>query len=210
MLFGLFFGRLLCGFVCPFGFVQDLLAKIPVKRRKVPEKIDRPARYIKYGMLAGVLVLPALVSAAGGAASPYFCKFFCPAGTLEGGLPLLLADGRLRSLAGALLGWKAFVLLAVVLGSVFIPRFFCRYFCPLGAFYSLFSRFSLYQLKLNEPACIGCGRCEAVCPMAVRVTAGKDDGECIRCGKCRDACPAGAICLGFERESAETSPDSEF
>ncbi len=208
MLFGLVFGRLLCGFVCPFGFVQDLLAKIPVKRRKVPEKIDRPARYIKYGMLAGVLVLPALVSAAGGAASPYFCKFFCPAGTLEGGLPLLLADGRLRSLAGALLGWKAFVLLAVVLGSVFIPRFFCRYFCPLGAFYSLFSRFSLYQLKLNEPACIGCGRCEAVCPMAVRVTAGKDDGECIRCGKCRDACPAGAICLGFERESGDVSADS--
>ena len=210
MLFGLAFGRLLCGFVCPFGFVQDLLAKIPVKRRKVPENIDRPARYVKYLLLVAVLVLPAAVSAfSGKTASPYFCKFFCPAGTLEGGLPLLLADGRLRSLAGALFGWKAFVLAAVLLGSLFIPRFFCRYFCPLGAFYSLFSRFSLYQMKLDEEKCIGCGRCEAVCPMSVRVTEGKDGSECIRCGKCADACPAGAICLGFELESAETSPDSK-
>jgi polyferredoxin len=198
MLCGLAFGRLLCGFVCPFGFLQDLLAKIPVKRKAVPERIDRPARYIKYIALAVVLVLPAAVSAAGRAASPYFCKFFCPAGTLEGGLPLLLADGRLRSLAGALFGWKALVLAAVLAGSVLIPRFFCRYFCPLGAFYSLFARFSLYQLKLDASKCIGCGQCEAVCPMAVRVTAGKDGGECIRCGKCRDHCPAEAICMGFE------------
>ena len=200
MLFGLVFGRLLCGLACPFGLVQDLLARIPVRKRRVPEHIDRPARKIKYVLLACVLVLPAAVSAAkGAAASPYFCKYFCPAGTLEGGLPLLLADPKLRSMAGGLFTWKAAVLLAVILGAVLIPRFFCRYLCPLGAFYSLFSKFSLYRMELDASSCIGCGRCEEACPMAVGVTRELEGSrECIRCGRCRAACPAGAIRGGFE------------
>ena len=195
MLFGLFFGRLLCGFACPFGLLQDLLAKIPVRKRKVPEKIDRPARRLKYVLLAAVLVLPAVVSAAkGSAASPYFCKYFCPAGTLEGGLPLLLANADLRAMAGALFSWKLLVLILVVAGSVFLPRFFCRYLCPLGAFYSLFHRFSFCRMELDRQSCIGCGRCEEACPMAVRVTQELERSpECIRCGRCKEVCPTGAI-----------------
>ena len=194
MLFGLVFGRLLCGFVCPFGFLQDLLHKIPTKKVKVTAKIDRPARKIKYVLLACVLVLPALVSfAADTAASPYFCKYFCPAGTLEAGIPLLLSNASLRAAAGVLFGWKLLVLLAVILGSMLIPRFFCRYFCPLGAFYSLFNRFSVYQLLVDGSSCIGCGRCEENCPMGVNIAEEAGCGECIRCGKCKAVCPAGAI-----------------
>ena len=195
MLFGLVFGRLLCGFACPFGWIQDLLARIPVRRRKVPGKIDRPARKLKYVALAAVLILPATVSAVkGSAASPYFCKYLCPAGTLEGGVPLLLANANLRAMAGALFTWKALVLAAVLIGAVLIPRCFCRYLCPLGAFYSLFNRFALYRLELDASSCIGCGKCEEVCPMAVRVTQELEcSGECIRCGKCKAICPAGAI-----------------
>ena len=195
MLFGLAFGRLLCGFVCPFGLVQDLLARIPIQRKKVPERIDRPARKLKYALLAAVLILPAAVSAAkGAAASPYFCKYFCPAGTLGGGLPLLLANADLRALAGALFTWKALVLVTVLAGAVLVPRFFCRYLCPLGAFYSLFNRFALVRMELDASSCIGCGKCEDVCPMAVRVTQELAcSGECIRCGKCKAVCPAGAI-----------------
>ena len=195
MLFGLAFGRLLCGFACPFGWIQDLLSRIPVRRKKVPEKIDRPARKLKYAALAAVLILPAAVSAVkGSAASPYFCKYLCPAGTLEGGIPLLLANANLRAMAGALFTWKALVLAAVLLGAIFVPRCFCRYLCPLGAFYSLFNRFALYRLTLDRSSCIGCGKCEEVCPMAVRVTQELEcTGECIRCGKCKAVCPAGAI-----------------
>jgi polyferredoxin len=212
MLFGLVFGRLLCGFACPFGFVQDLLAKIPVRKRTVPERIDRPARKLKYVLLACVLVLPAAVSAAkGAAASPYFCKYLCPAGTLEGGLPLLLANPNLRALAGALFSWKAFVLAVVAAGAVFIPRFFCRYLCPLGAFYSLFNRFALYRMEWDASSCTGCGTCEQVCPMAVRVTQELAcSGECIRCGKCKAVCPAGAISSRFDvpaRKPAEEAKE---
>ena len=212
MLFGLVFGRLLCGFACPFGLLQDLLARIPVRRRKVPENIDRPARKLKYVLLACVLILPAAVSAAkGAAASPYFCKYLCPAGTLEGGVPLLLANANLRAMAGALFTWKAVVLAAVIAGAVLIPRFFCRYLCPLGAFYSLFSRFALYRMELDASSCIGCGKCEEVCPMAVRVTRElADSPECIRCGRCKAVCPAGAICAGFELPGVNKKGSAEF
>jgi len=207
MLFGLVFGRLLCGFACPFGLAQDLLSHLPVRKRKVPEAIDRPARKIKYVILAGVLILPAAVSAAAdSAAAPYFCKYFCPAGTLEGGIPLLLANPGLRALAGFLFSWKALVLAAVIAGAVFVPRFFCRYFCPLGAFYGLFNRFALARLQLDASSCIGCGKCEEVCPMAVKVTEELTRStECIRCGKCKAACPAGAISMDvcFRKQKTE-------
>lgn len=193
MLFGILLGRLVCGFLCPFGLVQDLLGRIPVRKIRVPEKIDRPARKIKYVVLALLILLPVL-SATG---VPYFCKYLCPAGTLEGGIPLTAADPALRALRGALYYWKVFLLVIILAAAVFIPRCFCRYLCPLGAFYSFFNRFSLYRMELDREACVDCHRCEEVCPMQVKVTEALDSGECIRCGRCRAACPAGAIRCGI-------------
>lgn len=203
MLLGVVFGRLICGFACPFGFLQDMAARLPVRKLKIPERADRLARRIKYLMLAAVLILPAAVSAAHGIASPYFCKYFCPAGTLEGGLPLLLANDNLRQMAGAIFTWKFFILVAVITGSVLVERFFCRYFCPLGAAYSLFNRFAFYRMELDSAKCVSCGRCEAVCPMAVKVTEDINGAECIRCGKCRDVCPTDAIRSGFSAASCD-------
>ena len=97
MLFGILLGRAVCGFLCPFGLVQDLLAKIPVKKRRVPRRIDRPARYLKYVVLALLIMIPVL-SRYG---EPVFCKYLCPAGTLEAGIPLMIADPALRALRGA-------------------------------------------------------------------------------------------------------------
>ena len=194
MLFGVLLGRLACGFLCPFGFLQDLLAKLPVKKRKVPKKIDRVLRLLKYAvLLVFVLLLPVFLVDKYGAGAPWFCKLICPAGTLEGGVPLLLGDERLRALAGWLFSWKALVLLAVLLGAVWIPRFFCRYLCPLGAIYGLFNRFSLSRMALDKEKCVGCKACEKTCPMAVDVTKEINSAECIRCGKCKAACPTGAI-----------------
>lgn len=198
MLFGLVMGRLICGFLCPFGWIQDLLTRIPIKKATLPSRVDKSLRYLKYVVLVVfVLLLPAFLTDRFGVAPPYFCKFICPAGTLEGGVPLVLLNGELRHLAGGVFFWKLFLLLAILVSAVLIPRSFCRYLCPLGALYSLFNRFSLYRMELDRAKCVGCKKCEQACPMAVEVTKDINSGECIRCGRCRAACPADAISCGF-------------
>jgi Polyferredoxin len=199
MLFGIILGRVICGLLCPFGLVQDLLYKIPVRKLTVPKKADRPARYLKYVvLLVLVILLPAFAVTKAGAALPYFCKYMCPAGTLGGGIPLMIAEPALQKLTGMLFDWKILVLAVVVIASMLIPRPFCRYLCPLGAFYSLFHKFGFFQMHLDKNKCIGCKECEYSCPMAVEVTKSLCSPECIRCGKCKSVCPAGAISSGFE------------
>lgn len=198
MLFGVALGRAVCGLMCPFGLVQDLLHKLPLPKLNVPEWLDRPARYVKYGVLALLVVgLPALLGLGGGVASPLFCKYLCPAGTLEGGIPLLAANPSLRQAAGALFSWKVLVLAAILGLSAAVHRPFCKYLCPLGAFYALFHRFSFYQMGLDKAKCVGCKQCERSCPMGVEVTKSIQSPECIRCGKCKAVCPAGAISSGW-------------
>lgn len=198
MLFGIVLGRVVCGLLCPFGLVQDLLHKIPLPKLNVPKKIDRPARSIKYIVLLVLVIgLPAFAVTKTGVMPPYFCKYVCPAGTLGGGIPLLIADPALRKLTGALFHWKLLVLAVVVVASMLIHRPFCRYLCPLGAFYSLFNRFSFFRMRLDEKKCIGCKKCENSCPMAVEVTKNINSLECIRCGRCKSVCPTGAITSGF-------------
>ena len=199
MLFGTLLGRLICGLLCPFGFVQDILYKIPSPKINVPEKADKFLRYIKYAvLLIFVMILPAFAVNEFGIGEPWFCKYICPAGTLEGGLPLVLLNEKLRGLAGNLFSRKVGVMIFMLAGAVFIGRSFCRYFCPLGAFYSLFNKFSIYRMNVDEHKCISCGKCEKICPMAVKVTRDINCGECIRCGKCRAACPTDAITGGFD------------
>ena len=170
MLFGVVLGRAACGLLCPFGLVQDLLHKIPVRKVRIPKRIDRPARYVKYGILLTlVILLPAFAPTETGIAPPYFCQYICPAGTLGGGIPLLLANPSLRQAAGALFQWKALALAAVVIASTVIHRPFCKYLCPLGAFYALFNRFSFFQMRLDESRCVGCGRCEQHCPQGIAI-----------------------------------------
>ena len=197
-LFGVALGRAVCGLLCPFGLVQDLLHKIPLPKIKVPKRIDRPARYLKYGVLLVLVIgLPAFAVTEMGVRMPYFCKYLCPAGTLEGGIPLMIADPALRELAGGLFSWKVLVLAVILAASMVIHRPFCRYLCPLGAFYALFNRFSFFQMSVERDRCVGCGMCERICPMEVEAVRNINSPECIRCGKCRAGCPAGAISSGF-------------
>lgn len=207
MLFGVILGRAVCGLLCPFGLVQDLLHKIPVPKGTVPRRLDRPARYLKYGVLAVlVILLPAFLVTDTGIVPPLFCKYLCPAGTLGGGVPLLVSDPNLRKVAGALFGWKALVLAAILTASAFVHRPFCKYLCPLGAFYALFNRFSFFQMRLDQGKCVGCGTCEAACPMQVDVTRDINSPECIRCGRCKAVCPTGAVSWGF---SGSPGPKAE-
>lgn len=195
--FGSLFGRFVCGFLCPFGFVQDLLYRIPAKKLGT-FGADKPLRYLKYAvLLVLVILLPALIRNAADVGTPWFCKLLCPAGTLGGGIPLMLLDGQLRAQAGLLFFWKLFVLLALILLSVFLYRPFCKYLCPLGAAYALFNRISLYQLRVDKSKCTHCGQCASTCRMGVEPEKRPRDGECIRCGDCVTSCPAGALSAGF-------------
>lgn len=194
ILIGTLVGRIVCGFLCLFGFFQDLLYKIPVSKLRVPKKIDRPLRRLKYAILAlFVILLPIALTDQFGLSDPFFCKYICPVGTLEAGLPLLIKNESLRQIAGLLLNWKLLIATAVIVTSMSIYRPFCKYICPLGAFYSVFNRISVVKLKVDPSKCTGCHICEKRCTMQVDVLKNMNSTECIRCGKCKSECPSGAI-----------------
>ncbi len=125
--------------------------------------------------------------------NPVFCKYLCPQGVLEGAIPLSLASESIRSALGSLFAWKSVVLGAVALLSLLFYRPFCKWLCPLGAFYALFNRVSLTGMQVDGHKCVHCGRCEKACKMDVDVTKTPDHPECIRCGMCVKACPTGAV-----------------
>ena len=195
LMFGLLFGRFICGYLCPFGLVQELLHKLP------GPKIKRPwqwPRYIKYGLLLIFVVgMPLLVVNPFGMGDPAFCKYICPAGTLEAGLPLIVLNPPLRTALGALFTWKVTLALAIVAGCLIIYRFFCRYLCPLGAIYGLCNRISLYQLRCHKERCVDCGLCKNACRLDVDPAHRPASGECIRCGECAVVCPHKALSMGF-------------
>ncbi len=194
ILFGVVLGRFVCGFLCPFGLVQDLLHKIKLPKLTVPQKLDNLLRKLKYAVLLGFVVLgPMFITDEFGLGGPYFCKLICPSGTLFGGIPLISTNPNLQEFLGALFVWKLMVLIAVLLLSVVIYRPFCKYLCPLGAFYALFNKVSLYRLHLDKEKCVGCGICNKTCKMNVPVTLDINSAECIRCGDCKRSCKYGAI-----------------
>ncbi len=194
VLFGVVLGRVVCGFLCPFGLVQDLIYKIKTKKIKVPQKADNILRKVKYAvLLLFVILFPMFLTNQFGLGTPYFCKWICPSGTLFGGIPLIATNESLRQIVGALFSWKLFVLVVVLVLSVLIYRPFCKYLCPLGAFYALFNKVSIIKLNLDEHKCVKCGACNKACKMNVVVTKDINAAECIRCGDCKSVCKYGAI-----------------
>lgn len=194
---GVVFGRLICGFWCPFGLIQELLHKIPFPKHRLPAFL----RYLKYIILAVfVIILPVVATNYMGMGKPAFCQYICPAGTLEGGLPLLASHPELRQVIGKLFSLKAVILLGTILGCMSIYRFFCKALCPLGAIYGLLNKISIYHLTVDKDKCIGCGKCAKTCKMDVDPVKNPASAECIRCGECREVCPVQAISLGFGKD----------
>ena len=184
ILFGALLGRMVCGFLCPFGLIQELLYRIPGKKLK-KGRWSRRLSKVKYAVLAVfVVVIPLWM------AVPGFCKWICPAGTLEGGILLPLYTPALRELFGGTYWWKI-SLLAAILGLCAVCfRAFCRFVCPLGAFYGFFNRVAVLGVQCDESRCVHCDACVRHCKMDVRKI---NDAECIRCGECQSVCPTGAI-----------------
>lgn len=184
LLFGIVLGRVVCGFLCPFGWIQELLYRIPSK--KLPKNsVTGKLSLLKYGVLAVFVVAVPLIFLV-----PGFCKYICPAGTLEGGIPLLWKNETLRQMAGGLFRWKVLLLVLILLSAVFLFRSFCRFLCPLGAFYGLFNRFSFFGMRVDEEKCNHCGKCLRHCKMDIKKVG---DAECIQCGECIESCPQRAL-----------------
>ena len=190
---GSFLGRMVCGWACPFGFVQEILHKIPSRKWGIP----RILRFVKYAVLFGmVLFLPLFAVNEFGIGNPWFCKYLCPAGTLEAGIPMLILQPSLRGTVGWLFYNKVIILAAFIVWSVLASRPFCRVACPLGAFYALFSRVRLVKLHHDEEKCTQCKACHKVCPMGVKFNESPNDAECITCMACMNkACRFDAISL---------------
>lgn len=198
------FGRLICGWACPFGFIQELLYKIPSKKFEVP----RILRYGKYGfLLIMVILLPLLAVDQFGSGSPWFCKYVCPAGTLEAGIPMLILQPNLRTTVGFLFYNKLVIMVLFIGWAVVASRPFCRTTCPLGAFYALFNRVKLVKLRLDENNCTRCKACHYVCPTGVKFDENPDDMECISCMACMTkACKFDAISIEVAGVPLGTSP----
>lgn len=188
----LVWGRFFCGFICSFGAMQDLLnsiGKLIPFKVKVPEKADKWLKLLKYAVLAFVAVGVWGFSVTGDTVwSPW---------TVFGIYSSLSGWSSLKyflTLGGALL-------LLIIIGSLFIERFFCRYLCPLGALFSLVARFRIYSLNRKPEKCGNCKLCTAKCSMGIPLYKYDEvrSGECINCMKCTSVCPN-------ENISAETLP----
>ncbi len=191
LLYAILFGRMICGWMCPFGLIQELVYKIPTpKLKKSP--VTRLLSFLKYVILVFFVFIVPITYAFRDTPLPAFCKYICPAGTIEGGLLLLSneVNSGYFAMLGPIFTWKFMLMVSMILGCVFIFRLFCRFICPLGALYGLFNRFSIFGIQVEQSKCIHCDLCVSHCKMDIRHVG---DAECISCGECVPVCPTKAI-----------------
>lgn len=193
--FGSIFGRFICGWLCPFGLLQDLLHKIPLFKKKKQLPYHNVLKYGKYVVLVGLVLIGSAFLFSGFVKVPAFCKYLCPSGTFMGALPLMAVNEQLRAQAGGLFYWKLGVLILIVVISIKIYRPFCQYLCPLGAIYGWFNKWSLVQIHWEQETCISCMNCQKACPVNLRPEQVSVSPECIKCGKCVEVCPKDCLRL---------------
>ncbi len=202
--FGGILGRYVCGWLCPFGLIQELLHKIPFPKKIGSFTGDKILRKLKYViLLLFVILLPLVTADAFGITDPWFCKYICPAGTLEGGVPLAAVNSAIRASVAFLYTYKVTLLIITALASLIIFRPFCKYICPLGAIYSFFNKISFAKINLDEEKCVSCGGCAKACPMNIDPVKNINGAECIRCRKCISCCPTDALSDPFKRKSGK-------
>jgi polyferredoxin len=183
--------------------IQELLYKIKTPKIK-KSKWTRRLSLLKYIVLSVfVIILPVYYLFWHNTPIPAFCKYICPAGTLQAGIPLVAANPALQEITGTLFNWKIFVLIAVIAASVFIYRFFCRFICPLGAIYSFFNRYALIGIGIDKSKCVKCKSCTNLCKLDTHQI---NDRECIRCGECRYLCKNDAIFFAPEITRKKEKP----
>jgi len=225
---GVLIGKSLCGWICPFGFIQDLVNYVKAKKMEVSPKTHDDLKSVKYLVLGITLFITLTFSLAkflkvhGNyeramgifAYAPF--TTVSPAETLFATLPKIVRNFSnavvekpvLDALAGILdlppLFWvQLFILIGVLVLAAYIPRGWCKYFCPHGAIMAILNKFSFIGLKREPVRCVKgeCRECVKACPMQVRILEQPwekfSDPECIYCLKCVDVCPNKAIGLKY-------------
>lgn len=201
---GVIAGRIVCGWVCPFGFIQDLMNKIPSPKISIPEKV-RPWLFIlPLGFLVVTVFLAPLV--VGVESNLFFCNI-CPSGTLEAALPIHFANPDMpftEKVTTALLSWKAWILYVFLILFVLMKRPFCRLMCPIGVSLGFFNWISHYKVShgysywssffksgsitANRCPTFGCENCVTACPVEIRAISQVNSKDCIYCYECTEAC----------------------
>ncbi len=194
-------GKLWCGWVCPFGLVQDWLAmlrkKVGRREMTIPEARKKKLSLIKYGLLAYLVILPPLVTA-GILPEDFYLPFcnICPGKSL---LPLFIGETRYLALNlnnGITFFFSSLLLMitgGMVVGMFFKERFFCL-FCPMLALIHLLKPLTFLRLVKKPVACIGCGNCRRVCPTGVekiyqeKISHDVQTDDCINCLRCVESC----------------------
>ena len=123
---------------------------------------------------------------------PWICKAICPSGTLTAGIPLVLYDGGEMLNPGFLFTWKTAVLVLILLWAMISKRPFCRVICPLGAFWGVVGKASVFKMRVDNK-CVKCGQCKTVCAVDIAIYREQKSAECVRCGECIKICPVKAI-----------------
>ncbi len=190
-------GRMPCGWFCPFGLFQDILFRIRLPKLE----LWRPLTWGRYlSLIFLVIILPIFLTDKFGYGQTSFCKYLCPAGTLEAGIPLLIMSPELRSAIGTLFYGKFALMGLFIFWSMVTIRPFCRTLCPLGLILGLFNKVSWLRLRFHQNTCVDCHACELICPTGVFFATGRDDinsTKCIRCFRCYALCPGGAVTIEF-------------
>lgn len=174
-------GRIFCGWICALGTLQDIFGKIGMrsfkKRYQLPKSLDGILRYLKYIVLVGII---------------YF--------TWKTGQLVISSIDPFVAYSHLTAGWEELlneyligfgILLAMLLSSLFYDRLFCRYLCPLGAYYAIMGRFSLLKIERDKDLCMNCKKCDRECPAALDISSVNkiNKGECISCMNCVEVCP---------------------
>jgi NADPH-dependent glutamate synthase beta subunit-like oxidoreductase len=179
---GVISGRFTCGWLCPWGLVQDLLYRF----KKLTVHIPKFMSYLKYSiLLVVVIIIPYLTY------EHWFSKL-CPCGALIAAIPWavwnpvdpVLGEPYIApGMIGTMFWLKMWILGVFLVLFLFIKRPFCRTVCPLGAIYALFNRVALVSVQVGE-GCVDCGQCRAVCPVDLDVRREANSEACIKCLEC--------------------------
>ena len=207
------FGKAWCGWLCPFGLVQDWISflrrKLGVRERILTERTKRILAPIKFILLVYMIVLPPLITTK--ILHPDFNLPFCNICPGKSLLPLFAGDPQYLALNFSntvTLTFSALLLVitgVTLVGMFFKDRFFCI-FCPLLALIHLAKPVTALRLSKNVDACIGCGNCRRVCVMDIAEVSSErkhsdvQTGACIDCARCAESCAAnGALRLKWFR-----------